>query len=93
MNNSAQYYLHTNGSLIFKPHGGVETDSDFVKKVWSGNVIGKSPQSFVIWIKEAFDLGATRADINRVALSANIDAYIPDWAVQVFGIQQNIEVT
>lgn len=29
-----QVYLHTNGDLIYKPHGGVEFDSPFVKKVW-----------------------------------------------------------
>ena len=29
-----QYYLHKNGSMIYKPMGDVDVESTFVKMVW-----------------------------------------------------------
>ncbi len=42
-----EYYLHENGSLIYKPHGGVEVNSPFVKCIWSVAVISTTPEYFI----------------------------------------------
>lgn len=78
-------YLHENGSLIYKPHGGVEANSPFVKRVWVAAYIGRTPQEFVDWLKEALNAGAKRSEVERCANSNDLSKYIADWEKQVFG--------
>ncbi|MCO7020932.1 hypothetical protein [Vibrio paracholerae] len=79
-----EYYLHENGSLIYKPHGGVEANSTFVKRVWDATLIGRTPQEFVGWLKEAFNAGAKRTEIERCANANNLSQYVSDWEKKVF---------
>jgi len=74
-----EYYLHENGSLIYKPHGGVQRDSNFVKRVWNYEEIAPSPQHLLNFLTEAKKLGALNADIYRIANHNNLSKYIPDW--------------
>lgn len=85
MNPEAEYYLHENGSLIFKPHGGVQCNSSFVKRVWNANFIGRTPDEFVSWLKEAFEAGAKKEEVERCANYNKLDNYVSDWRVKVFG--------
>lgn len=70
-----EYYLHENGELIYKPHGGVQRDSDFVVAVWDVDHIVKSPESFCGWLGLAFELGEKN----------KLDEHIPDWK-EIVGI-------
>ncbi|HDI3147856.1 TPA: hypothetical protein PMB01_001679 [Vibrio cholerae] len=79
-----EYYLHENGSLIYKPHGGVQENSHFVKRIWDARYIGRTPQEFVEWLKEAFRAGARRSEVERCANSNNLSQYVCDWEKQVF---------
>ncbi|WP_441258046.1 hypothetical protein ACS18Q_17000 [Vibrio sp. Vf1514] len=79
-----EYYLHENGSLIYKPHGGVQANSSFVKRVWDATLIGRTPHEFVGWLKEAFNAGAKRTEIERCANANNLSQYVSDWEKKVF---------
>lgn len=79
-----QYYLHTNGSLIYKPHGGVEHDSPFVKRVWEINDMN-TPQGYTTFLKEAWANGANRDEIERMINHNVLDQYIPDCREQIYG--------
>lgn len=79
-----EYYLHENGSLIYKPHGGVDQSSSFVKRVWNAASIGKTPDVYVAWLKEAFNLGAKRSEIERCANANHLYKYVPGWERTVF---------
>jgi predicted oxidoreductase len=79
-----EYYLHENGSLIYKPHGGVQADSAFVRKVWPVSQISKSPHDFVSFLSVARGLGANKSDIYRLANKNKISDYISDWERKVF---------
>ena len=81
-----EYYLHENGSLIYKPHGGVDYSSTFVKRVWAANLIGRTPHDFVEWLKEAFDAGANREDVERFANHNSLHKYVSDWKEVVFSV-------
>lgn len=74
-----EYYLHENGELIYKPHGGVERDSDFVIRVWSVPEITSSPRSFCHWLRKAFLLGAKKSRVIELGEKNKLDKYIPDW--------------
>lgn len=80
-----EYYLHENGKLIYKPHGGVQQDSTFVKKVWAANNIGQTPEDFTHWLKECAKLGAKTSEIERLASHNNLSHYVPTWRDKVFG--------
>ncbi|UPR37600.1 hypothetical protein H9K57_08295 [Vibrio parahaemolyticus] len=62
----SQYYLHTNGRIIFKPHGGVDATSDFVVEVWNGSDIGKSPVDFTYFFKRSLE--AWRRSIRNIPI-------------------------
>lgn len=79
-----EYYLHQNGSLIYKPHAGVDCSSSFVKRVWDARYIGRTPGEFVEWLKEAFLAGAKKQDVMRVANHNQLSNYVPDWESLVF---------
>lgn len=79
-----EYYLHTNGSLIYKPHGGVDPSSDFVKMCWNTDIIGKSPDVFARFLRSAYRAGAKLSEIDRLAEHNNLKFYIPNWEHIVF---------
>lgn len=78
-----QYYLHVNGSLIYKPHGGVEP-STFVRRIWNVPDFGRSPDEFVAWLKEAFEAGANKSDIERLAEASHLEKFIFCWEFTVY---------
>ena len=61
------YYLHTNGSLIFKPHGDPIDfdDSDLVKAYWHCNIQDRSSAWKILL--EALALGAKESEVTRLA--------------------------
>lgn len=79
-----QYYLHENGSLIYKPNGGVQTDSAFVRKVWQVSHISQNPHDFVSFLCVARGLGANKDDIFRLANKNNLSDFVSDWERKVF---------
>ncbi|EOD9553493.1 hypothetical protein ACJ7RV_002617 [Vibrio parahaemolyticus] len=82
--NRSQYYLHTNGRIIFKPNGGVDTTSDFVVEVWNGGDVGNSPVDFTHFLKEAWKLGADQSEIYRLAEHNDLDSFMSDWRDIIF---------
>jgi hypothetical protein len=59
-----QYYLHENGSVIYKRLGGVEVEpGGFVRRVWEVQQIAETPEKFMTWLMELLALGA---DVDRV---------------------------
>lgn len=81
-----EYYLHENGSLIYKPCGGVDLTSTFVKRLWSVNDFNKTPQDFTQWLKEAHAAGANKEEILRVANHNDLYRFVPNWEDLVFSI-------
>jgi len=73
-----QYYLHENGKVIYKPHGGVQMDSSFVRKVWEASIIGKNPASFSLWLLELYNLKVDGSRIVELANHNNLFEYIPE---------------
>lgn len=80
-----EYYLHENGSLIYKPHGGVQRESAFVRRVWAVVEIAQTPDAFVEFLAEARSAGAREPEIVRLADHNKLDEYRPDWRQFVFG--------
>lgn len=85
MNNLGEYYLHENGSLIYKPHGGVDQLSTFVRRVWSADLIGQTPDTFIEFLAQAWAAGALKTEIYRIANHNQLSAYRPHWEHEVFG--------
>lgn len=85
----SEYYLHTNGDVIYKPHGGVDASSDFVKKCWNVSIIGKSPNAFFSWLSELKYLGADEIRVRELANKNKLDKYIPYWEEIIFGEVNN----
>lgn len=81
-----EYYLHENGSLIYKPCGGIDCTSTFVKRVWSVNEFKQTPHTFIEWLKEAHKAGAHKEDVLRVANHNQLHNYEPNWEDLVFSI-------
>lgn len=81
---NGEYYLHENGKLIYKPHGGVDETSDMVVHAWRESVIGKSPLTFILFLGHAFDLGARKDEIERLAKHNNLSKFEPDWRKHVY---------
>jgi len=72
----SQYYLHTDGSVIYKPHGGIDRSSTFVKKTWNANNIGKTPKDFLEWLTEIADLGAKHDRIRDLWETNKLTEYV-----------------
>lgn len=82
MNSSGQYYLHSNGSLIYKPHGGVERDAHlggFVVEVWKVDTVKYCPDTFLVFLSQAKHFGAKESEIERLAAQNKLSEYFPDW--------------
>jgi len=78
MHPESQYYLHENGDVIYKPHGGVDSSSDFVVRVWNVNVIGKKPEIFADWLFELYSLDANHERIVQLAEHNKLFDFIPE---------------
>ncbi|MHC6528843.1 hypothetical protein [Vibrio proteolyticus] len=89
MSEQGEYYLHENGSLIYKPHGGVDPTSAFVKGVWAPSDFGRTPAGLVEWFCEVYALGANRKDIERFANSNSLESHYPGWSREVFGCDES----
>lgn len=74
----SQYYLHNNGSIIYKPHGGVDDSSPFVKRVWNANGLAKSPGHYLDWLFECKELGANQEDIDRLWNHQAMDKFLTE---------------
>lgn len=79
-----QFYLHTNGSLIYKPHGGVEYDSPFVKRVWEDDYF-ETPQAFTKFLTEAVRAGANKDEVDRLILNNNLTSWVPGCREKIYG--------
>lgn len=86
---SGEYYLHENGKLIYKPHGGVDFMSPFVKGLWPVSIISQSPFTFATFLYQARQKGALREEINRLAEHNKLSDFVPDWEHRVFGGEQH----
>ena len=73
------YYLHANGSLIYKRLGVDDPDSTFITAVWNAQQIGSTPARFVQWLCEAKKLGAKESEIKRLATENKLREFVPDW--------------
>jgi len=73
----SEYYLHENGSVIYKPHGDVDANSPFVRKVWNANFLSEGPITYLKWLKELKDLGANTKDLVRLWNAQNMDKWVP----------------
>lgn len=83
-----QYYLHENGSLIYKRLGGVEVENGgFVRYVWECEMIGKSPKDFLTFLEEAKKLGANQSEIIRLIEVNKLDEYIEN-VYSILGIEK-----
>lgn len=86
----SEYYLHENGSVIYKPHGDVDANSPFVKKVWNANFLSDGPLTYLKWLKELYDLGANTEDLKRLWNAQHMDKWVPEKeakeAKEFFGI-------
>lgn len=74
----SEYYLHTNGTVHFKPHGDVEPDSPMVVRVWNANHIGTTPQVYLDWLRELRELGASESELHRLVDTQKLTEFIPD---------------
>jgi len=72
-----EYYLHTNGSLIYKTLGVDDPDSTFIVKIWQCSQIGKTPKDFLNFLYEAFDAGATKEECERLYNLNRLDSFLP----------------
>lgn len=74
------YYLHENGSLLYKPHANHEDmNSTFVKHYWTANEFGGDrPQAFLGNLKQAKRLGANWEDIMRLVNHNKLTNYLPN---------------
>ena len=75
---AAQYYLHTDGSVIFKPHGGVDTSSTFVRRMWYLSEVAPSPLTFAKWLLELYNLGAKHSEIRRLTNRNRLFEFVPE---------------
>jgi hypothetical protein len=80
----SEYYLHENGSVIYKPHGGVDSDSCLVKKVWNANFLTQGPHVYLDWLKELHALGANTKDLTRLWTAQDMDKWVPEEQAAVF---------
>lgn len=81
----SEYYLHTNGTVHYKPHGDVQSDSPFVVRVWDANEIGKTPYSYLDWLKELKKLGANTSELKRLVEAQNLTSFISD-SLEILGL-------
>lgn len=78
-----EYYLHTNGKLIWKTFPIDDRDSTFIVKIWSGDEISVSPQTYLAFLVEAKALGALDTEIINLAERQNLSTYIEDWIEKI----------
>ena len=78
MNLEAQYYLHKNGDVIYKPKGGVDPTSDFVVDVWQLSDVAKSPITYANWINVLYNLDANRERLQDMIATNELLKYIPE---------------
>ena len=71
--NRGQYYLHTNSNLIYKPHGGVELDSPFVRKVWPCDTMDRASAWTIVL--EALALGCRLERAKDLAKKWNLTKF------------------
>lgn len=88
----SEYYLHTNGMVIYKPHGDVESSSPFVRAVWNANVIGGTPETYLEWLKELKKLGARKSEIIRLVKKQRLTDFIPN-AWSELGMEESSDET
>lgn len=83
VNPEAQYYLHTNGDLIYKPNGGVIVEEGgFVQQVWMvADIV--SPESYLEFLEEARKLGANQARIKTLHDAQTLSQFIPNAATRL----------
>lgn len=81
---TGEYYLHTNGSLIYKPYGDVESGSPCVVRIWSAASIGQTPQTFIRFLRGALVCGASKSEVERLAKHNKLDTFAPQWREQVY---------
>lgn len=76
---TGHYYLHIDGSLIYKPFSEAIDllDSDFVKHFWQADLIGESPDVFLDFLMEAQKLGAKKSEIKRLYEFNHLESYLP----------------
>ena len=77
INENAEYYLHTNGFVIYKPWGIEDAESDFIVKIWNAKIIGQSPVTFLEFLREALKLGADPRRILELYNHNNLDNFLP----------------
>lgn len=85
LNNNSEFYLHTNGKIIFKPHGGVDVTSPLVVQCWKAVTIGQTPRDFSHWLRKVYKLGANKSEVIRLAEQNQLEKYSPKWREQVLG--------
>lgn len=78
-----QYYLHENGDMIYKPHGGVDVTSNFVKRLWESYEFRPSGSHFLNMLKEAHSLGARKDRLYEMAKSVKLEQFVSDWEDRV----------
>ena len=79
-----EYYLHTNGDVIYKALGGVDETSDFVVQKWNCYEIGETPQTYCQWLLNLNVLGVDKERIVELAEFNELDEFIHDWKHIVF---------
>ena len=89
---NGEYYLHENGKLIYKPHGGVDFMSPFVKGLWPTSIIAKTPYTFTTFLFQARQKGAKEEEIHRLANHNKLSDFVPDWEIRVFGGEKQNEL-
>lgn len=58
--------------------------SKFVIRSWPCSQIGASPEAFVAFLTEAFNEGAKRTEIERLARRNRLNEFYPGWTEEVF---------
>lgn len=86
---NGQYYLHTNGDLIYKRHGGVVVEpGGFVVQVWEMSYWASDPEKFTHFLRNAFKAGARVDRIVQIACLNNLDHWYPYWR-ECIGLEPN----
>lgn len=73
-----EFYLHENGDLIYKPQGGVDAESPFVKKIWFEENVSETPETFFDFLQEAMDAGARHSRVESIAKHSGILEFKPN---------------
>lgn len=84
------YYLHTNGSLIYRRGFDMRdmVDSDFVVEFWETKDLEESADVFSIFLAQARQLGAKDQEIESLAHKMSLETFLPSWRDIVFGVDK-----